>query len=188
MRRTARLLASVKPARYLEADTPTGLTGLLTHPTPRPTLIYVYSSTLEKLKALPSSSLYRQSTEALTNHRLKIVQSTIPEGFEEWKVRSNKLIEENPEVFDPKHPEYTPSRHHTVSANGQSFVETKIGTSTRLEWDGEEDKGPVLEGSRTLRERADQSELLQQRPSSDTKRFTWEPEPSLNADQYVCLE
>src|SRR6266487_2308508 len=66
MRATSRLFASVKSGRFLEPNTQTGLTGLLTHPSPRPTLIFVYNSILDKLKALPETSVYRQSTESLT--------------------------------------------------------------------------------------------------------------------------
>ncbi|KAK5653865.1 hypothetical protein OQA88_7789 [Cercophora sp. LCS_1] len=98
MRRTFRLLASVKPARYLEAGRPTGLTGLYTHPSPRSTLLYLYSSTLDKLKAVPEHSVYRQSVEALTKQRMAIVEAAVPPGYEEWAVRARKIIVDEAEA------------------------------------------------------------------------------------------
>ncbi|OQV10991.1 ETC complex I subunit conserved domain-containing protein [Cladophialophora immunda] len=68
MRATSRLFATVRSAsKYLEANSPTGLTGLTTHPSPRPALIYTYRQTLNKLAQLPKSSVYRQSTELSQN-------------------------------------------------------------------------------------------------------------------------
>ncbi|KDN38572.1 hypothetical protein K437DRAFT_251224 [Tilletiaria anomala UBC 951] len=54
--------------------TTTGITGLAVHPSPLPALAGIYSSTLSLLKALPENSVYRQSAEAITQHRLAIVQ------------------------------------------------------------------------------------------------------------------
>lgn len=100
MRSTSRLLATVKSAsKYLEPNTPTGLTGLSTHPSPRPALIYTYKQTLKKLNQLPSSSVYRKSTEALTKQRLAIIESTKPEGYDAWLSRVRKAIEANPEAY-----------------------------------------------------------------------------------------
>jgi len=183
MRRTTRLLASVKTSRFLEPGAPTGLTGLFTHPAPRPTLIYLYSSTLEKLKAFPASSLYRQSTEALTNHRLKIIQAAIPEGLEEWKARAKSRIEAHPEVFDPSHPKYTGDLHKAITKNGINFIETRRDGRTRADF-ASDDETPTLEGSRTAAERAVQEEMFDERPI-EIQRIEWEPEPSLTADQYV---
>ncbi|KAK1755789.1 ETC complex I subunit conserved region-domain-containing protein [Echria macrotheca] len=92
MRRTFRLLASVKPARYLEAGAPTGLTGLYTHPSPRSALLFLYSSTLDKLRAVPEHSVYRQSVEALTKHRMALVEATVPPGHEEWASRARTVL------------------------------------------------------------------------------------------------
>ena len=92
MRRTFRLLASVKPARYLETGRPTGLAGLYSHPSPRSTLLFLYSSTLDKLKAVPEHSVYRQSVEALTKHRMAIVEAAVPPGYEEWASQARQLL------------------------------------------------------------------------------------------------
>ncbi|OAL32590.1 hypothetical protein AYO20_07900 [Fonsecaea nubica] len=101
MRATSRLFATVKSAsKYLEPNTPTGLTGLTTHPSPRPALIYTYRQTLNKLAQLPKSSVYRQSTEALTKQRLEIIESVKPEGYEQWLQRVRKQIEASPSAYN----------------------------------------------------------------------------------------
>jgi NADH dehydrogenase (ubiquinone) 1 alpha subcomplex subunit 5 len=189
MRRTLRQLAAVKPARYLEAGAPTGLTGLFTHPAPRPALLYLYSSTLDKLKQFPESSLYRQSTEALTNHRLSIVSSVEPEGYTQWVEKAKKLLKEHPEVFHTPEGEveHDGGRHIKETKDGRSFVVTKVDVEyddTKDEWDGEEGE-PELEGTRTTEERKGQSVLGMKRPGQDTKQIKWEPEPQLTADQYA---
>ena len=97
MRRTFRLLANVKPARYLEPGTATGLTGVYTHPSPRSTLLFLYSTTLDKLKAVPEHSVYRQSVEALTKHRMAIVESAVPPGYDEWAAKARRLLAEEME-------------------------------------------------------------------------------------------
>jgi NADH dehydrogenase (ubiquinone) 1 alpha subcomplex subunit 5 len=188
MRRTFRQLAAVKPARYLEAGTPTGLAGLRTHAAPRSTLIYLYSSTLDKLKQFPESSLYRQSTEALTKHRLEIVSKVEPEGYKEWAEKAKKTIAEHPEVFTT--PEggvaHDGGKHLKEVFDGKSFVTTKPDKAVDDlidEWDGEENLGPELEGTRTTAERKGQSVLGQKRPGSDTKSVEWEAEPKLTVEQ-----
>ncbi|RDW92062.1 NADH-ubiquinone oxidoreductase subunit 2 [Coleophoma crateriformis] len=192
MRRTCRLLAAVKPARYLESGTPTGLTGLFTHHAPRSTLMYLYSSTLDKLKEFPESSLYRTSTEAITKHRMQIVEATIPPGYEAWKAKAEKIIAENPEVFNTPAGgvDHDGGRHLKQMANGRVFVHTKIDKpydEYSTEWDGE--KAPtVLEGTRTTEERKYQSSLAAERPGDDSKTITWESEPALTAQQIEEVE
>ncbi|KAK5237710.1 hypothetical protein LTR99_000331 [Exophiala xenobiotica] len=101
MRSTSRLLATVKSAtKFLEPNTPTGLTGLPTHPAPRPALIWTYRETLKKLGQIPKSSVYRQSTEALTKQRLEIVEAQKPEGYEQWLERVRKQIAANPAAYN----------------------------------------------------------------------------------------
>lgn len=54
---------------------PTGIAGLYQHPNPRPALTALYQRTLNVLDTkFPADSIYRQSVEALTKNRLKIVQ------------------------------------------------------------------------------------------------------------------
>lgn len=52
----------------------TGITGLAVHPNPLPELTETYKSTLSVLSSIPSTSVYRQGVEALTKHKLNIVQ------------------------------------------------------------------------------------------------------------------
>ncbi|PPR06909.1 hypothetical protein CVT24_011599 [Panaeolus cyanescens] len=53
----------------------TGITGLAVHPNPLPELIKTYESTLTTVNALPQTSVYRQSVEALIKHKLNIVKT-----------------------------------------------------------------------------------------------------------------
>ncbi|KAI0348048.1 Ndufa5, NADH-ubiquinone oxidoreductase subunit [Trametopsis cervina] len=52
----------------------TGITGLPVHPNPLPELVKTYQSTLTTLSAFPSTSVYRQAVEALTQRKLNIVE------------------------------------------------------------------------------------------------------------------
>lgn len=54
--------------------TTTGIVGLAVHPNPLPELTETYKSTLSALSAIPKTSVYRQGVEALTQHKLKIVE------------------------------------------------------------------------------------------------------------------
>jgi len=55
--------------------TTTELFGLAVHPNPRHHLLNTYKKTLESLTQIPPTAVYRQATEALTQHRLSIVES-----------------------------------------------------------------------------------------------------------------
>ncbi|KAF8859505.1 NADH-ubiquinone oxidoreductase-like protein 299 kDa subunit [Acephala macrosclerotiorum] len=202
MRRTLTRLAALKPARYLEPGTPTGLTGLLTAAHPRSQLIYLYSSTLEKLSSLPETSLYRQSTEALTKHRMSIVESVVPEGYEQWTQKAKETIKAHPEVFNTP----TGGVDHIsaggegmegkegmrrVVVGGKTFVESKeerVLDEVDDEWDGEKDLGPELEGTRTQEEKANLVMLARERPGSDGKTVTLEKEPGLSVEQIEEIE
>ena len=169
MRNTLRLLAVVKPGRYLEAGNPTGLTGLFTHAAPRSTLLYTYGAILDKLKAFPEHSVYRQSTEALTKHRMKIIESIKPEGYDEWEKRATEKMEKYPEVFQPG------GYYDHQSVGGQDFV-------TVQEQEDEDDErasvDPMYKPAEVaLFNRVGRPEYL--------KAVTWEPEPPLEASQYV---
>lgn len=185
MRAALRLLATVKPGRFLEAGNPTGLTGLFTHPSPRSTLIALYTETLDKLRTLPEHSVYRQSAEAITRHRLQIVESVKPDGYEEWSKRASEKLKAHPELFQ-------------LQASGEAVMSVHDGriaigtedppqTDDRdVEWDGER-VAATPEGVRTQDERAYQRFLSGNLSSLGAKdeAITWEPEPSLEATQYV---
>ncbi|KAF0319106.1 NADH-ubiquinone oxidoreductase 29.9 kDa subunit [Colletotrichum sp. SAR11_59] len=191
MRRTFRLLAGVKPVRYLEPGTPTGLTGLWTHNSPRSTLLYVYGNTLDKLKAIPESSLYRQSVEALTKHRLALVEATVPPGYEEWETKAEQIVKEKPEQFRLVSGRVDGSGARTVKLGNRMFVVGKQheAKDVRLEeWDGEKDEGGTMEGPRTEAERQDHKLLAERKDVNDVAKVQWEPEPQLTADQIAELE
>lgn len=178
MKASLRLLANVKPGRYLEAGNPTGLTGLFTHASPRSTLLYLYGATLDRLKAMPEHSVYRQSTEAVTKNRMKIMRSIKPGGYDEWAERAEKKIKENPDVFKPG-----TSRHVLDYADGSAFVETSaVNESDDLEWDGEKGK-PTLEGTRSSEEGAVNARATQQIKQDQGDPVKWESEPQLDASQ-----
>lgn len=142
MRGSARLLATVKSAaRYLEANTPTGLTGLTTHPAPRPALLYTYQQTLKALASLPTSSVYRQSAEALTKQRLAVVEETIPEGFDAWKERITKQINDSPAAYS------------RFKNDDGTFSYEKLNAARPEPWDGHITKKEARqEGTNNLKE------------------------------------
>ena len=171
MRASIRLLAAVKPGRYLEPGNPTGLTGLFNHPAPRSTLLYLYGSTLDKLEAFPEYSVYKQSAEALTQHRKAIVQSIKPEGYEEWTKRAAELVKQHPELFQPGGSRY-------ASAGGQTFV------NRNEQEEKEEPEFTLAVGPRTQKEEeAETRMILKGRKEDPSEAVQWEPEPSLDASQ-----
>ena len=181
MRPTTRLLA-----RYLEAGTPTGLTGLWTHSTPRSTLLYLYGTTLNKLQSMPESSVYRQSVEAVTKHRMGIVESVVPPGYDEWAAKAKALVGKDTEHFRVNSGRIDGSEARTVKLGNRVFI---VGTRhepkdvREEEWDGEENEGPEPEGIRTLAERKNQVVWAERKPLENHEQIEWEDEPQLTADQ-----
>lgn len=155
MRVTRRLLAEVarsKPSgQFLTPHTPTGLTGLLTHPFPRPTLISVYNQTLAKLQALPTNSLYRQSVEGLTKHRLAIVEAQVPEGFKEWQQTVTELVKKHPELGEGRNVQLVSGQQYFMSQETHTKFDDR---GMEAEWDAEEEpdvergEGPRLANER----------------------------------------
>ncbi|EIW86672.1 NADH2 dehydrogenase [Coniophora puteana RWD-64-598 SS2] len=64
-----------RPLFQVARKTTTGITGLAVHPNPLPELRTTYESTLSVLASIPATSVYRQGVEALTKHKLSIVQN-----------------------------------------------------------------------------------------------------------------
>ncbi|KAH7883628.1 NADH2 dehydrogenase [Phlebopus sp. FC_14] len=64
-----------RPLLQQVVKTTTGITGLAVHPNPLPELSQTYEATLSVLSSIPPTSVYRQGVEALTKHKLNIVQS-----------------------------------------------------------------------------------------------------------------
>lgn len=174
MRPTLRFFAAVKPGRFLEPGNPTGLTGLFTHPAPRSTLLFLYGSTLDKLKAVPEHSVYRQSTEALTKHRMHIIESIKPEGYEEWAKKAAEKLAKHPEAFQPG------GNYKLQIAGGQNFV-------TKEDNAYEDQEFTSLEGPRSAEEKAAETKMLKRGRRVDySDTVKWEPEPPLDASQYAC--
>ncbi|ORY23375.1 ETC complex I subunit conserved region-domain-containing protein [Naematelia encephala] len=68
-RATRPLFAAIKPIKAS-----TAITGLAPHPDPIPALKELYRTNLNILSTLPATSVYRQATEALTKHKLSVVE------------------------------------------------------------------------------------------------------------------
>ena len=185
MRAALRLLADVKPGRFLEADNPTGLTGLFTHPSPRLALIGLYNETLDRLGTLPEHSVYRKSAEAITSHRLDIVKSVKPEGYEEWVKATREKIEEHPELFQ--------RLARTDIGNSKpdgSIISRKVVTTETNEREVERNGERVMatpEGLRTKDEKANlrSLSLTEFFLGARSKKYTLKPvpEPPLEATQ-----
>ena len=178
MRASTRLLAQA--SKYLEAGIPTGLTGLFTHPQPRTALLYTYQTTLEKLKQFPESSVYRQSTEALTKHRLSIIESVRPEGLEAWQERVKAVVDADPQAY----------RKYGTQADAklQNIVwKHDISRGAEVSESGVEPiSKPLPEGIRTEQERAGQAEAFSRDLKLEASQLPRiEPEPPLNVDQSV---
>jgi NADH dehydrogenase (ubiquinone) 1 alpha subcomplex subunit 5 len=181
MRAAARLLASVKPGQFLEAGNPTGLTGLLTHPSPRSALLYHYTSTLDKLKQIPESSVYRQSTEALTKHRLSVVESIKPKGWDEWQEKVKLQVAEDVDAYTI----IKGSRTSTIIQPSQREVDER---SSAAEWDGETPQ-TFPEGIRSAKERAPHVKKIKgdakYTPERAFSQVKMDPEPQYTLEAYV---
>ncbi|KAI5292108.1 hypothetical protein KEM52_006613 [Ascosphaera acerosa] len=196
MRATLRLFASVKPAAaaaaaadartsagkagtYLTPGSATGLAGLLTHPHPRPALLHAYKTTLQKLRAFPESSAYRKSVEALTAHRLAIVERTKPAGFAEWEARVKEAVQQ-----DEK-------RRAFLGVDGSYVVPLpEQGKAEDLDFYGVEGKAQE-EGAAVTEEeaRAREAELLKALEANEEEKIERLPqEPPLTAAQVSQIE
>ncbi|KAH8729110.1 ETC complex I subunit conserved region-domain-containing protein [Phaeosphaeriaceae sp. PMI808] len=185
MRAAARLLASVKPGNFLEPGAPTGLTGLLTHASPRSALLYHYYGTLDKLKQIPESSVYRQSTEALTKHRLQIIEQSAPAGWNEWQEKIQAQVDQDPGLVS-----------EIKKGNGWSAAVLLANLevderATGAEWDGEVQKA-FPEGIRSNKERLPHYKKMAGDPKYKNERklnqATLDPEPQYTADEISDLE
>lgn len=52
----------------------TGITGIPVHPNPLPALRQTYEETLKLAATIPAGAVYRQSVEALTQNKLRILE------------------------------------------------------------------------------------------------------------------
>lgn len=180
MRVTLRLLAKVQPTKFLEVGAPTGLTGILTHPQPRSTLLYTYNQILNKLKALPESSVYRQSTEAITKSRLKIVEDTIPAGYAEWQARIKAEVEKDPAAYS-----------HVMQKNG-AIAFSESGEAVSEVWGGQKrevyPEGAYREAVVNSKGEAARADEERQNIKEPPKPSALEQEPPLDVDQINEIE
>ncbi|KAK5111642.1 hypothetical protein LTR62_004746 [Meristemomyces frigidus] len=188
MRATLVRLATAAKESSLPTGNPTGLTGLFTHPSPRSTLLYLYSTTLQKLRqSFPESSVYRQSLEAVTKHRMSIIETTKPAGLEAWQERVKALVDAHPDAFR-RIPLETQK-----SASGNEFNliwrPSVVEGLKENEWDDEYTGKAQLEGPRSAEARADQGDILNQDPIEEHSRIPRiEPEPPLSVQQIEEVE
>lgn len=184
MRLTTGLLAEVKGpsgVKFLNVGAPTGLTGIHTHRSPRPHLLYLYHQTLQKLASLPEISVYRQSTEALTRHRLKAVEAAIPEGVDAWRSRVTKHLDE--------HAGRT-KRLVEQMLTGKGYPPQAIRTADDRDVEWNDDVGEErAEGPRNLEAQGKNQARdfgVGMEVEEQTKQHPQvEDEPPLSADQYV---
>jgi NADH dehydrogenase (ubiquinone) 1 alpha subcomplex subunit 5 len=184
MRAASRLLAAVSQpsssaARVLEPGTPTGLTGLLTHPAPRSTLLYLYSSTLSKLQRMPDSSVYRRATEALTKQRMAIIERVKPPGFDAWEDDMKFRVAEDVGRDDSE----------DLTFEDRLFVKAQMWRKpvdirdTKAEWDGETimafTEGPLSQEERD----AEVSKFDRKMDKDVSKRPVIDPEPLFTVEQ-----
>jgi len=185
MRPTFRTLAA-----YLEPGTPTGITGLWTHKTPRSTLLYLYNITLQRLQSIPETSLYRQSVEAVTRHRMGLVEKIVPPGHEKWAENARELIRKNPDQFHAVSAIVDGSPVNSSTLGDRIFVvgsRHEAGDTGLQDWDGEY-VGGELEGLQTAKKRKDQVVWAKLGSLDDHERIDWEDEPQLTAEQIEELE
>ena len=147
MRGAIRLFTAVKPVRFIEPGMPTGIAGLKALHSPRSRLLYLYNATLEKLQQVPSSSLYRQSVENHTKHRMAIVESVVPEGWNEWNDEAIAFLKKNRDQISTSQSFVTLESGHRFAVyerGGKPFLvqETVVGDPDAQEWDGDTEKAP----------------------------------------------
>lgn len=175
MRATTRLLAT---AKYLSPGAPTGLTGVYTHAAPRSTLLYLYNSTLDKLSKLPQHSVYRQSVEGLTKHRLSIVESVKPAGLEEWQVRVREVVDAYPNAFRQVATMSDPNVKNFV------FKRSAIEGMESEDYDDEPLQKPEPEGPRTAAEKEHHGAAFSRDVRAENAKIPKiEAEPRLSAEQ-----
>lgn len=170
MRATTRLLANVK---YLSPGAPTGLAGVFTHPAPRSTLLYLYHNTLTLLNQFPEHSVYRQSVEALTKHRLAIVESVQPAGLQEWQDRTKELVDAHPTAFR-RIPSIADPKKTNIIFKSDELVKQDDGSDDKAE----------LEGPRSFAAKKHLGAAFKRDARVENEKIPHiEPEPSLTAEQ-----
>ncbi|KAF2430914.1 hypothetical protein EJ08DRAFT_611487 [Tothia fuscella] len=191
MRPTPRLRAAIQ--RTLEPGNPTGLTGLTTAKAPRSTLIHLYSSTLHHLSQIPPSSIYRQSTEALTKSRLSIIEAAKPPGFAAWQEKVSWQIHNHQNEAKARG-EIIPESELKVETG--EFVQAQYGEDEvderDVEWDGRVGDKEVVsrtEGPQSEQFRAIEDANIEKQLEEKAKRTVIiDPEPGYAMEQVAEIE
>jgi NADH dehydrogenase (ubiquinone) 1 alpha subcomplex subunit 5 len=187
MRPSTTLRATVKSAsQYLERGAPTGLTGLITHPAPRAALLGTYQLTLHRLRQLPTSSVYRQSCEALTKQRLKVIEATVPEGYDAWLERVKKTISAHQSTYSKylkdNTIDYAALKEHDA-------IPKDLGAMGNQPWDGKLTRRRS-EGSNTFEQAQAKADAAQrdlegmEQVDKEGEVVDLETEPALTREQY----
>jgi len=95
--RVARYVPSAVRAnatQFMRTKRTTNMAGLEIHPDPLPELESLYTKTLGVLEALPSSAVFRQSSEAVTQQRLSIVRAAMTENSRRNAYASEAAIDD----------------------------------------------------------------------------------------------
>jgi len=71
----------------------TGIAGLPVHSRPLPELKLIYAETLEALAQLPAGTAYRQAAEAITRHRLELVERSSAQHGGDESERAVEAVE-----------------------------------------------------------------------------------------------
>lgn len=92
------MLRVTRPLLQQALKSTTGLTGLKVHSDPLPALISTYRETLARVSEIPQTSVYRQSVEAITQRKLKIVQDANGDVATAEKALDDGQIEESIDI------------------------------------------------------------------------------------------
>ena len=104
---------------------------------------------------------------------MNIIQSIIPAGYDEWAKKAAEKLEKYPEAFQPG------GNLVRREANGQGFLSVEEKDPADEEW-------TASEGTRTREEKRAEFALLRKGRRKDYSEIVkWEPEPPLDASQYV---
>ena len=182
MRSSAIRLATAS-SKYLTPGNPTGLTGVLTHPSPRTELIALYTLTLAKLGKFPSNSAYRNATEALTKYRLAQAESVKPAGWDEWKTKADSLLQKYPDLFRV----YRPSKQYVRydAGGGKVFISEQFipeRDPDEVEFEGRTLPN-VRQGSRGIDDMTKLAERANMINELEKGEHEWISEPKLDANQ-----
>ena len=79
--------------KFMRTKRTTNIAGLEIHPDPLPELVSTYTHTLNVLKGLPESAVFRQSSEAVTQQRLDIVKEAMTAASRETVYGSEAAID-----------------------------------------------------------------------------------------------